>query len=54
MKELGLNSKSQTPNPKQIPSLKFQRSTVPADDALEFGIWSLFGFWFLGFGIFER
>jgi hypothetical protein len=41
--------KIQIPNPKQIP-----RSQIPKPGfafALEFGVWSLFEFWILDFGI---
>ena len=47
------NSKSQTPNKCQVTNFKIgmPRPRRLARAGLEFGIWSLFGFWILGFGI---
>jgi hypothetical protein len=51
----GRKSKSQNPNPKQIPSSKFQTRWIAADFwsldfeiCLDFGFWD-FGFWDLDF-----
>jgi hypothetical protein len=52
------NSKSQIPNKFQAPNPKgeqrcrLEQREVGRRD-LEFGIWSLFGIWDLGFGIFK-
>src|SRR6185369_4449526 len=43
------NTKHQKPNTKQIPSSKHQMSRWTS--ALEFGVWSFFGVWGLGFGV---
>jgi hypothetical protein len=52
------NSKFQIPNPKQIPSTKFQRGTKAPPGAARgplagFGIWNLELVWNLGFGIWD-
>jgi hypothetical protein len=52
MNVVALNPKFQNPNPKQIPSFKFQRSPDFGNEGLGFGIWGLFGIWDLGFGAF--
>jgi hypothetical protein len=47
------NPKSQAPSSKEIPNSKLQESkrAVPV---LEFGAWSFFGIWSLGFGTSAR
>jgi hypothetical protein len=35
---------------KALPTVKEQKSTLVRSAGLEFGSWSLFGFWVLGFG----
>jgi hypothetical protein len=46
------NSKIQIPNSKQIPNTQAPKGAGARITDLEFGFWSFFGFWILGFGIF--
>src|SRR5262245_5604624 len=46
------SSKIQIPNPKKAPNSKLQRRRFERARHLGFGIWSFFGIWILGFGVF--
>jgi hypothetical protein len=43
------NPKSQVPNPKEAPDIKFKKRKTR--EHLIIGIWNFFGAWGLGFGI---
>jgi len=48
--ELGISTKSQAPNIKQIPMTQIQNSKQNRFDHLIIGEWNLFGIWEFGIG----